>query len=215
MRLNAPLDPIAGPVVRVTNVLDVHSQVCLVSFDYMTTGTPAIDTPGLLAIGNAWQTTLGPDFLACMSSDAFWRGFRVARLDSAVTPTAERTFAVAGFGAVAFPPLSTELAVILTRYTSIRGQHGRGRVLMPGIPNSFVTPATDPNRVNAGGLTAYNTFAVTMRTAMTVGANNWVPVISTRPIAPANVVTRANQVTSVVTRSIIGTCRRRREGRGI
>lgn len=215
MRNNAPLPAITGPVARITQQVIVHSQLCNVTFDYMSTVAAVIGTADLLNLGSNWVTNFGANFRACMSQDASWVGYTVARLDVNTVPTGVFNISPAQAGTEAAASHPTDVCITLGRGTSVRGQHGQGRVLLPGVPLSFVTPATDPNRLNAAGVLAVGSFKDNLRGVLTVGLISWVPVISTRPIAPATVVSKAGQVVTSVTRTILGTCRRRREGRGI
>jgi len=215
MRNNAPLPLAGGPVVRITHTLVLHSQSCLITFDYRSAGAGDPSTSAALAVGDQWVTNFGVNFQACFSQDVSWTGFYAALISSNVVPTGVRVFAAALPGSIAQASLSSELCATITRYTDVRGQHGIGRVLLPGIPTTYVTPAADPNRINATGLSAYNAFKTHMQAALVVGGLTWNPVVSTRPVAPATVVTRCANVSSTTVRAIMGTCRRRREGRGI
>jgi hypothetical protein len=118
-------------------------------------------------------------------------------------------------GSVMGDGLPLEMAAIITKYSLLKGQHGRGRIYMPSVPITFTTPATSPNKINATGRTAYGDLGDLTMAVLTSGGLNYKPVIVTRPIAPINIATRGVVISQTFTQPILGTVRRRRLGRGI
>jgi hypothetical protein len=107
------------------------------------------------------------------------------------------------------------MAAVFQKKTALKGQHGRGRTSMPAIPNTFTTPATDPNIINATGLTAYLALANQLITPVAAGGNTWSLIVSTAPIPPVTLTTRGSIVTLITIDPTLGTIKRRKPGRGI
>jgi hypothetical protein len=214
MRTNAPNPPIAGAVARVLVYSRTTNQVAITSHDYMasTMGITAADLTALIA---QWIIKNQANYLGCLTPDTVVFQFLCSRLDSLAVQTQIFTLVGGSAGIIVGHPLPLQMGVTLTKYSSVKGQHGRGRITMPAIPASYVTPATDPDQINATGVTAYTALTVTLQAPITVGPITWTPCISTRPVPPANVVTNASVYTNMVVRTILGSARRRKEGVGI
>jgi len=215
VRVNAPLPLNVGPVIRVVTYIRIDGQQCLNTYDYTSAAAPAPSLATLAQFSVDWTAANGANLTAVLSSRATWTGNIVSCLSLNTTPSAVDTFAVPLAGAVVQPALPGEMAAILARYTSVRGQHGIGRVMLPAIPITFTAPATDPNILTGAAVTAYNVLAVSLRTVVVSAGVNWVPVLSQRPAPGEALVTRSAGIVSYVTRTLLGTVRRRREGRGI
>lgn len=85
---------------------------------------------------------------------------------------------------------------------------------MPGVPLSFVTPATEIDLLNAGAVTLYNAFGTALVVPLTFNGNAAHFAVLNRVAPPALLPTTAAQVASSVVDPLLGTVRRRREGRG-
>jgi hypothetical protein len=87
---------------------------------------------------------------------------------------------------------------------------------MPYVPNTFVTPATDPNILNAAAQTAYNNFIAAMFGSsgpipVVVNGHSYYPALHQRPTAPSQLVTLAAiiGVSFVVLETLLGTVKNR------
>jgi hypothetical protein len=77
-----------------------------------------------------------------------------------------------------------------------------------------VTPGTNANSLNATGITAYQTLSTAVQSnAIVADAVQVVLSVFTR-VPKGGVVTNVGVVNYMVTRSVLGTVRRRRPGRG-
>jgi hypothetical protein len=119
-------------------------------------------------------------------------------------------------GTVVAANLPLEIAAVVNKVSSLKGGHGVGHFQMPAVPVTFTTPATDPNRVNVAGLAAYTALCLALQiTFPGVSAPHVDPVVATRPIPPAKVVSLAQKLNAQQPNPLLGTARRRKEGRGI
>lgn len=215
-RFNPPAGATTKAIARVTVGTKTAGSICLTTFDYQwnTVGT----SPSLGDLNNLaddWHTAFDTDFLACLSPQTELYSTQVAELHYGTSPTYARLETPGTVGTAGATALNLELGVTMTRYGPLKGQHGRGRITMPAIPNTFVTPATDANVINSTGLAAYNTLATALVSPLVRGGSTWTPFISTRPVAPSTLVDFGVQVSNYVVRAIMGTARTRKEGRGI
>ena len=215
MRTNWPAPAITGVVGRITVVTSTAAQTCFTSFDYMSSSMTTTTAEMAVVVANFLLGTKA-HYLACLTPDTTLIATTMQAVSSLVYQTAIVTEAPGVVGTVMTHSLPLEMGATLTKYSAIKGQHGRGRVTMPAVPITFTTPATDPNRLNATGLAAYLAVVLDVQTSWAgTGGNFWAPVISTRPKPPASVVAEAALVTQYVQPLVLGTARRRKEGRGI
>jgi hypothetical protein len=213
-RFNPPAPAVTGPVIRlaVQSVMDGQLYECLL--DYMATAPLAVTPVILGAFIASWRATNEANWLASQAAQAVLQNYVAAEVAFGVVPST----AVLGLnapGTVVVPPLPGTVAVVVTKGSILKGQHGRGRLFRYGIPGSFVTPLADPNLVNAVGLAAYATTNADLVVPLTAGGAVWQLAISTRPIAPLSLVATAIPVSSLTTVAVFATVRRRRFGRGI
>lgn len=215
MRVNPPLPVIALPIYTVQALGELDQQLWLNTFVYVAS-TNAQTAASEQNIAVSWQA-------ACLTA---YRGILAAASAailsvkvSCMSNLARIPFvnAVPGAtqnGTVAGDEYPTTVAAVLSKYTLTKGQHGRGRNYFPAPPLSFVTPATDDNRLNATALTAYQTLMTALQANTIVdGANAMTLSIATRP--KTNVAwNQAQLVSTMIIRPLLGTMRRRRVGVG-
>jgi len=109
-------------------------------------------------------------------------------------------------GAISAPPLPDEVAVVVSRVSAIAGKSGRGRVYIRGIANTLITG----DRLNATGITAFNTFVGGLNTTVSDGTITWTPAHFVRkPISPAT-VGAMEPVSYWKLNAVVGTSRRSR-----
>jgi len=185
----------------------------MTSFDYQTATPGQITATNVAAVAAQWIANVGADYLACLSNLALAQAVIVQVMSSPSVPSFNSAWSGPGTGGASQLPI--EVAAVVSKYSTLKGQHGRGRSMMPSVPVNFTLPATNPNELIPAGVAAYNFLFTTVLAGLTVGAVALSPAIFTRPIKPAVLVTRAVHVTSYRIQTILGTIRRRREGRGI
>lgn len=214
-RVNTPAPPVTGQVVRIVLQTNTENQTCQNTFDYMALAPVIFSAAKLKALADAFMTGNLAFLQAVLPTDTDFLPTLAEDVSVGIFPTQQSAIGVGGTGTITGHHYPLETGVTIARQAGIKGQHGMGRYTMPAVPLSFVTPAADPNRLNATGLTAYTTLATSLLGNLSDGAVNYSPVIATRPVPPANVVSRAALILSSTVRTLLGTARRRKPGRGI
>jgi len=210
----------ALPVIGTNHVYQVSVQgtvdgmVWIVNLAYMGPNTVSTNTESNIA--TTFNTTCSTAIRGVMDSTALFTTIKVSSLDQpSRIPYVAAVNGGAGYaGSVGATHIPIEMAAIISKYTNIKGQHGRGRNYWPAVPASFVTPGTDPNRLNATGIAAYQTLITAIdNAAITDGATVMDLCIYTRPLK-GQPVTNAQATITYIMRPLLGTVRRRRPGRG-
>jgi hypothetical protein len=181
--------------------------------DYMAAGPVALSQTIVNAFIAAWQANAEALLKNTLATDVTISRYTAADVVIGTTPTVIKLVSVAG--GVAGNSLPGPVASVTTKYTALKGQHGRGRYYGGSVPISFCTPAVDPNTLNAGALAAYVNYNLGLLAPLAAGGVNWALAVSLRPAPPLTLVTNAALVTILQTEQPLGTVRRRREGRGI
>jgi hypothetical protein len=213
MRNNQPL-PLLAPnaAALLTALFTGANQIYEMTFGYANSGAP-VSAADLLSLATAWVTEAQTDLLACLSEDITFTSVRVADASGGVLATQIATV-TGGTGTVTAHAYPGPVAASILRNTNFRGQHGRGRISMPGVPLTFVTPATDPNALNSTAVTAYTALIGVLANRITA-SQVWSPFLLTRPVPGSPLVTRGALITAWLVDTILGSARRRKEGRGI
>lgn len=214
-RINPPLPVIALPIYQVQISGTIDSQVWVNSHIYVastSTQTPTSEEN----IATTWGTACITSYRGLLNSNTGTvESVKVTCLSNLnrISFTAPITGATQD-GTVGSASLPNMVAAVLSKYTGTKGQHGRGRTYFPGVPDTFITPATDENRLNATGLTAYALVTAALQSNTILdGANVMTLSIATRP--KTNVAwTQAAPVLTLLMRTLLGTIRRRRIGVG-
>lgn len=210
-----PLAPLIAPAsaVLVTIETTCFGQVYETTHGYVSID-PVVLSPAVLAAFLASFGAVVPSaYLACLSLDSYSGQTRVADVSGGTVPTlVGGTTGVQGTEVTRAIP--TVVAAILTRQSALKGRRGRGRFFMPAVPQTFVTPTVEPNRLNAHGVALYVALQTALAGPFLAGGSSWFPAVLSRPILPATLVTRGARLVSTSVVSLLGTSRRRREGRG-
>jgi hypothetical protein len=214
-RVNTPAPPITGQVAAIVFQSATASQTCQCVFHYMAPAPVTFTAAKSLALAIAWNAAFGTLIQAVLTADTALGETLCEDVSVGIVPTQGSSTLVGLFGTVAGHAIPLEMGATLTRRANLKGQHGIGRVTMPAVPLSFQTPATDINKINAAGLLAYAALATALEGSISDGTSLYNPVIATRPIKPANVVSRAALVILMTPQALLGTARRRKPGRGI
>jgi hypothetical protein len=214
-RFNPPLPAATGYVMQVLMSGLMDGQRWVMDFGFMGVGTPP-PAGAEATVAGSFTTLMQPTWQPLTANNVSWDTTKV----SCVSIPTRNPFVLTtaplplfGSGGAAGHLTSTD-AGIFSKYTLFKGQHGRGRNYIPGMPESFVAPAVDANDLTAGGIAALSAFATAARTQpFTDGVNTLDLCIYTRP-AKGLPVTLAANVIVVTPRPLLGTVRRRRVGRG-
>lgn len=212
-----PLPPAGfNSIIRLTLKLLTLGTYQEVVLDYQwsvgsTTPTPA----DLAAFETAWEAATNTKMLACLSPQTDYAEISVAEIFAGVTPTLVLPFSAGTTGTAGATSLPLEMAAVMQKKTALKGQHGRGRLSMPAVPNTFTTPATDGNKINATGTTAYVALMNQLITPVVAGGNNWSLVVAVRPTPPDTLTQLCSVVNLMTLNPILGTTRTRKPGRGI
>lgn len=210
-RVNAPLPGTIGNAVVQYRLLGLQeNQITICTFNYQGP-VPAPTNTQLTALLTSISGNLLSPFLACVSSD--WT-VDFEELNVVTTNTINGVFSTAHTGTSGSrgtPALNTEMAVVVLRECVVKGQHGRGRVSLPGVAAADVTRS----RITAAALTtAINALQTAMLLTASDGANVWTPCMAQRATTSPRLVIGASPLTGVSHDSLLGTVRRRKIGRG-
>ena len=215
----APL--LMASVARVTLNTTTNGQSCQNTFDYlMGTGATNPSVADLQDLGAAWCTTMLAALKAIFSPLTNLIGVTVQEMHYLTTPSQLVLFSGSPVaGTAGATNLDLQLQVTASRESGLKGKHGRGRVQLPAVPNTFVTPATDVNVINSTGISAYGPLLTLFNSGLAAGIYLWYPYLTQKyqagDPAPVGSVNFGTAITSYILRLTIGTQRRRREGRGI
>jgi hypothetical protein len=178
----------------------------------MSSTTGGLTTSVLAALNTAFQTAVETALTAVLSSTGQIKQYIAMDLNPNKVPSQTLVRGVAG--AVVSAPLPSEMCATIRKNSALKGQHGRGRVSIPLIPGTFVSPGTNPDQIVAGSLTTYGTLASALSGTLSASGLTFTPVITTRPVLPAVIPGNAQPIISHTTDATMGTARRRKPGRG-
>jgi hypothetical protein len=213
-RFNPPATPLNGTTLRHVVQVTVQGQVTQVTFDYIASYVGPPSPSQISGFVAAWTTTYETLFLACLPPTANLSAFITSELFFAATPTKVTIPPGPRPGTAGVNNLPLEMAAVINKASSLRGQHGRSRTSMPAVPDTFTTPATDPNRINATGVGAYNALWNQLLVPLADGGNTYGLAILTRPLPPNTLYKNGVAVSSYNVNLTLGTARRRKPGRG-
>lgn len=210
-RTNPTLPVPTGHVVQLILQGTCDNQVVLNVLHYMSGNeTPTTATLGTFV--TAWIAANQASYLACLSSDYSLSLYKAQYLDQPSVQTLQSSSGLPAPGTGAAGHAPNQVAALISLYSAVRGQSGRGRVYLPGVPAGAVT-----NSILSGAqLTAMATLLTKLQTTVVGGAVNYVPVIWSR--RNYNKLTGAGGGASPIiqgaTNKTVATIRRRRIGRG-
>lgn len=215
-RFNPPLPLSLSSMVRITVVVKTQGNLQLTAFDYICTNTINPSLADIQALRAAWQTASQTALLACLSPLSTIVQYITSELFYGTTPTDDLILGSPPVGTAGAFNLPLESSAVLTKLTAVKGQHGRGRLKMPAVPETFTTPATDPNVLNSTGVAAYNQLVSTVQGGLTTGFGSWTWALFQRPPKGGTTLySRAAAVETSNTELILGSQRSRKPGKGI
>jgi hypothetical protein len=212
MRNNTPAPALTGDLARVVLQYKGPGGLYQTVHDYMANGFGVLTTAVLSALASAFETAVQPSLLNALSNQVTVTQYTAEDLNPSKAPS--QTVASNTGGNVAAAPLPSEMCATVRKNSTLKGQHGRGRISLPGVPVTFPTPTTNPDVIGSTGLSVYATLCTALQNSLTAAGVNFVPVITTRPSSPGAMPTNAQPTSSWTTDATLGTTRRRKPGRG-
>jgi len=210
-----PAQPTTLSVGRFTVETVTDSVHCQNVFDFVSTINAPISQGDLLGAITQFRANFLVAFKGVVSPKTSFFSWSAAEIHYGVTPTQIILDVATTVGTAGATSNPLEMAATIVKTSTLKGKHGRGRISMPAVPDTFITPATSPNQLNATGLAAYNALASALLAGFVGGSTTWTPCITTRPTPPATLVSNLVTVTGMATKALLGTARRRKPGRGI
>lgn len=213
-RVNPQLPNLSTPVYQVTVSGSGEAGIWLINLAYLASASPQTNLSEQ-NIATTWNTQCNVSLKACLNQTYTYTGVKVTCVTNPNRiPYTGTGLTGMGSGTVLSSALPSTVAAIFSKYTTTKGQHGRGRNYMPAPPITFTTPASLPDYVNATGLTAYNSFLSAIQSASIVDGSTLMALCIYTRVAKGQPVTQGQFCSVVQMRSLLGTVRRRRTGRG-
>ena len=188
----------------------LEQQQCINTFYYVTNaaGVTFANVGAMLA---SFRTGIEAKYLACVSADYTLQQYKATVVSPSTIAPNYIAVAPAAPGTRPAGHLPTQMAILISRYSGFTGQHGRGRVYLPGVAASDVVNSTV---TNAALLTALDNLKTQMLVPVNDGTNNWDPCIAQRSKTTPKQVLWFADVIQATPRTLLATIRRRRIGRG-
>lgn len=209
------------PAVGGNNVYSVQlggtadNEIWLVNLAVMGPDTPVSTTESGMA--SSIESQLSSALPGVLDTATKWTTVKVASLTIPTRiPYIRYVNSGNGYaGTASSTHIPKEMSAIISKYTGYKGQHGRGRNYWPAVPSSFVTASANANQLNATGVSAYTTLFGIYSPVGWINANgtSMTTCVYQRALKGAPVINAA-PVLSYVVRTVLGTTRRRRPGRG-
>jgi hypothetical protein len=213
-RFNPPAPGVSGAVIRTSVQVLSQGQTAEIVLDYMATAAGPVSIATVLAFLAGFKANCETAIRGVLSiSTTVISRYLGAEVSQGLVPS-QVLAPTAPMGTVAGGQLPGPDAVVVTKSSTLKGQHGKGRYYGPFVPLSF-QDATDPNTISAAGAAAYGALNIALLLPVVAGAFTFAMAVTTRPVAPLTLVSKGIPVSTLVTEGTLGTIRRRREGRGI
>lgn len=207
-RTNTVPPPPTGNVWHVKIKGSIEGQMTISNFYYEDTQTPGSGTlaiqqalfNGLTVVGN-----LVPKYEACLSVDWVANSIIIDSPNNQALAAYVQPWSTAAGGPTGHEP--TEVAAVILKQTSLKGQCGRGRVELPAVPTAWVGSS------QLTTTTAYQALAGQMIAQVVNGGYTFTPGIYSRGTRQVRLPGFTALVSCAVT-TLLGTIRRRKIGRG-
>lgn len=212
-RNNPPLPAVGtqNTIVLYRIIGQLEGQMTISTFMF-SAGVSSVTTGQLTTLLSAIQTGIFPNYSACLSID--WGGNNKETLDVVNRNDIQGVLSTANggaFGTRSAGHVPTEVAAVCIRYTPFKGQHGRGRVSLPGLAQADVTNSIISSAVLVSKISALTSSTLA---AYSDGTNTWHHCIGQRSTTSPKLVVGFGLVTNYVNKVLLGTIRRRKIGRG-
>jgi len=205
-RNNPALPPAVPNLFEVIVQGLVDGQMTINTFYYADGGGTLI-TASETNLVNGWFTAFSAHFAAATSADFTLSSIKGQCLTTPTRVAYTLPVGTAGTGPAGHQP--STVCATFDRYSGVKGQAGRGRVSMPAVPNTWVTASL----INATGIAAYATFLNDLKTGFVASGVTYVAQVVSRK-NKAGPALGASPVLNSTLRTTLGTCRRRKLGRG-
>lgn len=213
-RANPIPDPPANNVYRVRLIGALEEQQTMSTFFYADakpkfTGT-YLDCADLFSGLDLPVTGLFSRYKEVMVST--WGGERVL-IDLVTDPTilTHETVTNTWVGIVPGPHKPIQSATTIAKFSLWKGQHGRGRISLPGVPDAWAV-----NTALVNPVTNYGDFAAAMKAVVTYNGKTWRPgIYSTKKLDDGSKINGWIDLIATVVRTTLGTCRSRKPGVGV
>lgn len=211
-RPNNPL-PLAIFNAYQANVLYTKNSQQFITTLYYLDNQPTGTNIGTTSLAGAVSAALNT-FQPVLATDCIVQGVIVRNLNNPTVPSVTQLLSPTLAGTVAGVSAGTIQAVTIDRLTGIRGQAGRGHVNLGPVPDSWLS--ADGTSIIAPGPATYATWATQwLRTVLVAGGSNFTPILWSRGLrTQMPKLTGATPITGTLVRTLLGTVRRRKIGRG-
>lgn len=209
-RVNANAPRIIGTVMRLSIYGRYLGQTTINSFDYQSAGPSAFPFADQVALVVAWQNIVSTPFANCCVQEWFGYQYTVQVLSDNTSVT--QVFAAGLQGNVTAFGLPSFNQVSVQKLSALKGQHGRGRIQMPAVPDVFLNSIGDlRNQLTVGALDTYGQLGHAASLALNSGlSSSYTPVIVTRPKKPAVIPSFAMPWGHYHVQQFLGTQQRRK-----
>jgi hypothetical protein len=205
-RINPPL-PAAQPNTFEVIVLGQLPEGITVTTYYYFDGGAALTSTSESGLANQWITTNANAYIGVWSSVWSMTSVKAQCLTSPSRMPAVISNIIAGTGPSPAEP--STVAIVHFRVSGIKGQAGRGHVSTGGVPTTWVTGSS----LNSTATTPCNTFGTTLGNNLVVGSVTYVPMLVSRRNKQGPPL-GASPLLNHGFRTVLGTVRRRKIGRG-
>lgn len=208
-----PTNASDGEIFQVRPVMRLHDQQVMNVLHFRATGGPVIETDLIGALINCITTVLFPG----LSADLTLERVDVKKVSAGAAKELEQTLVADNVGEEAGDCLPSHNAAVVTLRTIVPGRSGRGRMYLPGIPES----GQAQSKISPELATIIAAFIDCMFTSFKIGdppaTNQFVWGVYSRKLgSPTPPYTSAGfaAITNYRVNTVIGTQRSRKVGRG-
>lgn len=215
-RNNALAPLITGDIARITTTFESpsgNSTLIQNTFDFMRAGfSPGDLTSEIVFLGAVFVNNVSTTWAAVMNGGQQLVNVTVAILSRNDIATSVQQPAFSG--GLSTATVNDMLAVVAVRRTPLKGQHGRGRISLGAVPTTFFG-ANSNTVLTPLAYGKYVALCAVFQRDITTSPGTWTPCITTRPPKGTFLVTRAAADVIYSVDRVVGTVRRRKQGRGI
>lgn len=206
-RVNPALPPATPNLFELVVIGEIENQLTINTL-YYADGGAALITASEANLIAGWRTAFESALRAAISVDWVLVQYKCQCLTSpARIPQYSAGLSLPGTGPTPHEP--TTVCVTIKRGSLVKGQAGRGRISLPGVPTAWVTGS----QINATGLTAIGPFASDLASGFVSVGVTYVSMIVSRKNR-AGPPLGASPVLTATIDDTLGSCRRRKLGRG-
>lgn len=188
----------------------IEGQLTINTF-YYSAAVPAPTSVQISTLSTNIHNALFTKWLAINSSDWSWTQDEIHVVHRNDIATFINPTGAGNPGTRGTPHLPTTCCVTINRVSTLKGQHGRGRF---SIPTPAAADVTESTVTAAAYLTNITTFETAALATVSDGTNTWTPCIAQRSFVSPRLVTNFAPITTYQANLTVGSCRRRKLGKG-